>query len=155
MKEQNEMQRTFVMLKPGTLQRRIAGEIISRIERKGFRILAMKMIHLSEDILVKHYAEHRNKSWFKSLEAFMTSGPVIALALAGPNCVLMIRKMSGATMPEEAEPGTIRGDYALGRNISANVIHASDSGESAEREIALFFNEEEIHDWEDPNWDWF
>ena len=148
------MERTLILLKPGVLQRRIAGEIITRLERKGFRIIAAKMLRMDRALAENHYAQHLGQSWYPRMEKFMTAGPIMAMVLSGPDSIALVRKMCGATAASNAEPGTIRGDYALGRNAPANIIHASDSQESAEKEIPLFFRPEEILDWDDPNGDW-
>lgn len=142
------------MLKPGTIQRRITGEIISRIEKKGLQIKALKMITLDREQVRKHYAEHLKQEWYPLVEEFMLSGPVIPMIVEGPKAVMLMRKLCGGTFVEKAEPGTIRGDYALGSIGPNNVIHASDSPESAEREIKIFFNENEINFWEDPYKGW-
>jgi nucleoside-diphosphate kinase len=148
------MERTFIMLKPGVIQRRIAGEIISRIEKKGLQITAMKMTTLDRNIVRKHYAEHLEQEWYPLVEDFIISGPVIPMVVEGPKAIMLMRKLCGGTFVEKAEPGTIRGDYALGSINPNNVIHASDSPESAEREIAIFFSENEITSWEDPYKGW-
>ncbi|MEJ5185296.1 MAG: nucleoside-diphosphate kinase [Rectinemataceae bacterium] len=146
------IERTFVMLKPGVLARRIAGEIISRIERKGFDIVAMKLMRISRNLAELHYAEHAAKPFFGELVEYITSGPVVAMVLEGEGAVRMMRMLCGSTRAEEACPGTIRGDYAMHTNI--NIIHASDSVESAKREISLFFREDEIISWPDGNDRW-
>jgi nucleoside-diphosphate kinase len=146
------LERTYAMLKPGVLSRRIAGEIISRIERKGFTIVGLKIMRISRDLAERHYAEHKNKPFFGELVDYITSGPVVAMVLEGEGAVKMLRLMCGATRAEEALPGTIRGDYAMHTNI--NIIHASDSPEAAAREIGLFFRPEELIDWSDGNKDW-
>lgn len=136
------MERTFVMVKPDGVQRGFIGEIISRLERKGLKIVAMKMLKISKELAEEHYAEHKGKPFFSSLVSYITSGPVVAMVVEGNNAVKVVRKLVGATNPAEAEPGTIRGD--LGMDLGRNVIHASDSLASSEREIKLFFKEEEI-----------
>ncbi|MDH7484270.1 MAG: nucleoside-diphosphate kinase [Spirochaetales bacterium] len=146
------VERTFVMLKPGVLARRIAGEIISRIERKGFDIVAMKLMRISRNLAEVHYAEHGAKPFFGELVEYITSGPVVAMVLEGEGAVRMMRMLCGSTRAEEACPGTIRGDFAMHTNI--NIIHASDSVESAKREISLFFREDEIISWPDGNGQW-
>jgi len=148
------MEKTFIMLKPGVIQRRLAGEIISRIEKKGLQITAMKMITLDRDIVRKHYEEHLKQEWYPLVEDFIISGPVIPMVVEGPKAIMLMRKLCGGTFVEKAEPGTIRGDYALGSINPNNVIHASDSPESAEREIKIFFSEKEINSWEDPFKGW-
>lgn len=146
------IERTFTMMKPGVLSRRIAGEIMTRIERKGFDIVGMKLMRISRTLAEEHYAEHRGKSFFGELVDYITSGPVIAMVLEGENAVRMLRLMCGPTKAEEAEPGTIRGDYSM--HTQLNIIHASDSTGSARREISLFFKPEELTDWKDGNNDW-
>ncbi|MDQ7796760.1 MAG: nucleoside-diphosphate kinase [Spirochaetia bacterium] len=146
------MERTFAMLKPGVLSRRIAGEIISRIERKGFDIIGLKIMRITRELAEKHYAEHIGKPFFNELVAYITSSPVIAMVLEGDQAIKILRMMCGPTKPEEANPGTIRGDYAMHTNI--NIIHASDSPEAAVREISLFFKPEELMDWSDGNQHW-
>ncbi|MBI9100195.1 MAG: nucleoside-diphosphate kinase [Spirochaetaceae bacterium] len=148
------MERTFIMLKPGVLQRRIAGEIISRIEKKGLQITAMKMTKLDRSVVKEHYAEHLEQKWYSDVEDFVVSGAVIPMVVEGPKAIMLMRKLCGGTFVEKAEPGTIRGDFALGSINPNNVIHASDSPESAEREISIFFDENEIHKWEDPYKGW-
>lgn len=148
------MERTFIMIKPGVLQRRLAGEIISRIEKKGLQIIALKMTTLDRDIVRKHYEEHLKQDWYSMVEDFIISGPVIPMVIEGPKAIMLMRKLCGGTFVEKAEPGTIRGDYALGSLNPNNVIHASDSPESAAREIQIFFDEREINSWEDPHKGW-
>ncbi|WP_448566835.1 nucleoside-diphosphate kinase [Thermus sp.] len=136
------MERTFVMVKPDGFRRGLVGEILARFERKGFRIVGLKALRISQELAERHYAEHREKPFFPSLVGFITSGPVVAMVLEGPNAVAEVRKMMGATHPKDALPGTIRGDYAT--TIDENVIHGSATLEDAEREIALFFRPEEL-----------
>ena len=146
------LERTFTMLKPGVLSRRIAGEIISRVERKGFDIVGMKLMRISRPLAEKHYGEHRDKPFFGELVDYITSGPVIAMVLEGDGAVKILRLMCGSTRVEEAAPGTIRGDYAM--HTGLNIIHASDSPDSARRETELFFKPEELIGWKDGNNDW-
>lgn len=145
-------ERTFAMLKPGVLQRRIAGEIISRLENKGFKIIAMKLMQIPRTLAETHYEEHTEKPFFGDLVGYVTSAPVIAMVLEGEEGISRLRLLCGATKVEQALPGTIRGDYAA--QTTMNIIHASDSPQSAEREIGLFFSKEEIFDYEDGNADW-
>jgi nucleoside-diphosphate kinase len=140
------MERTFIMIKPDAVQRNLIGEIINRIESKGFKIAALKMIRMSRELAETHYAEHKGKPFFNSLVDFITSGPVVAMVVEGKNVVSAMRKMMGTTKPLEAEYGTIRGDYGI--DVGRNVIHGSDSLESAKREIELYFKPEEICDYE-------
>jgi len=137
------MQRTLILLKPDAMQRGLAGEIISRLERRGLRIAAMRMLRVDEDLASRHYAEHTEKPFYRTLVEFITSSPIIAAVIEGPNAVELVRSTMGATDPRNAASGTIRGDYAL--YITQNLIHGSDSQESAAREIALYFDETEIH----------
>jgi nucleoside-diphosphate kinase len=146
------VERTFAMLKPGVLPRRLVGEVIIRIEQKGFHIISMKMITMSRELAETHYKEHRGKPFFESLIEYMISGPVITMVLERENAIPALRKLAGATDPDMADPGTIRGD--LGVVTGKNLIHASDSAESADREIQLFFTEEDINVWEDGNGPW-
>jgi len=136
------MERTLVLLKPDAVQRRLVGRIISRLEEKGLRIVAMKMLWVSRELAEKHYAEHREKPFYSELVSFITSAPVVAMVVEGPKAVETVRKMMGKTNPLEAEPGTIRGDFGL--SVTMNLIHGSDCQTSAAREIALFFREDEI-----------
>ncbi|MGC9009705.1 MAG: nucleoside-diphosphate kinase [Sulfolobales archaeon] len=136
------IQRTFVMIKPDGYFRGLVGEIISRIERKGLRIIGMKLIKMSREQAEKLYSVHRDKSFFKDLVNFVTSGPVVVMVVEGESAVEVMRTMIGPTDGRKAPPGTIRGDYAL--SIQENIIHASDSPETASYEISLFFEEEEL-----------
>ena len=147
------VERTFALLKPGVLQRRIVGEVISRLERSGFRIIALKMIQVNEDLAETHYGEHKGKPFYPPLVDYMISSPSIAMVLEREDAIASLRKLTGATDPAKAAPGTIRGDYAI--ITRRNIIHASDSPESAEREINLFFSSEEIHPFEDGNARWY
>ncbi|MHC1610185.1 MAG: nucleoside-diphosphate kinase [Candidatus Methanospirareceae archaeon] len=132
------IERTFLMIKPGNVERGLVGEIIGRFEKKGLRIVALKLEHPSRELMEKHYEEHRGKDFFEDLISYATSGPVVSLVVEGEDAINVARRIAGATDPKEAEPGTIRGDYAL--DVQRNVIHASDSKEAAEREIALHFH---------------
>ncbi len=136
------MERTFVLVKPGAVKRGLVGEVIARFERRGFRICAMKMLVVDTELAAEHYAEHREKDFFGELVGSITSGPVVAFILEGPEAIAAVRKMMGSTNPLAAEPGTIRGDYGL--EIVANIVHGSDGPESADREIDLYFSEGEI-----------
>jgi nucleoside-diphosphate kinase len=147
------MERTFVMLKPGVLQRRIAGELIRRFERKGLKIVALKLMRPDKALVEAHYAEHRNTDFYDKLLEYTLSGPVIAMILEGPEAIAVTRRLAGPTNYLDAQPGTIRGDFAA--HIRHNIVHASDSRESAEREMALFFKTSEICTWEDGNARWF
>ncbi len=140
------------MLKPGVLNRRIAGEIIRRFECKGLKLVGLKMLRVSPELAASHYAEHKEKPFYADLVAYITSGPVIAMVWQGDDCVTLVRKMIGATKPQDALPGTIRGDFCL--HTQHNIIHASDCEENAEREIHLFFDGQELFDWEDAVSPW-
>ncbi len=140
------MEKTLVLIKPDAVQRGYCGEIISRLERKGLKVVAAKMIQMSREMASKHYQEHEGKSFYESLINFITSGPVVAMVWEGPGAVTLVRALMGATDPQKADPGTIRGDLAV--FTGNNLIHGSDSPESAEKEINLFFEPEEILDYE-------
>lgn len=146
-------ERTFAMLKPGVLQRRIAGEIVTRLERKGFQIIAMKLMTIPRELAEEHYGEHAEKPFFGELVGYITSAPVLAMVLEGEECISRLRLVCGATKVENAQPGTLRGDFAA--QTTMNIIHASDSPESAAREISLFFKESEIYEYEDGNASWY
>ncbi len=133
------------MLKPDAVQRRLVGTIISRFENRGFKIVAAKMLHINKELAREHYKEHEGKPFFDSLIDYITSAPILALVIEGENSISLIREMVGATNPQEADPGTIRGDFAL--NTGRNIIHASDSPKAAKREIKLFFEDSEIYDY--------
>ncbi|OPY56711.1 MAG: Nucleoside diphosphate kinase [Pelotomaculum sp. PtaU1.Bin035] len=136
------MERTYLMVKPDGVQRNLAGEIISRFEKKGYKIVGLKMFRMSRELAEKHYGEHAGKPFFESLVDYITSGPVVAMVIEGKDAVSAARDMMGATNPLKAAPGTIRNSYGI--EIGRNVIHGSDSPASAAREISLFFKEEEI-----------
>ena len=129
--------KTFFMIKPDGVQRNLVGEIISRVEAKGFTITKIKMMTISKELAEQHYGEHKDKPFFSDLVSFITSGPVVAMQVEGENVVLQIRNLMGATNPSESSPGSIRGDLAT--ELDKNVVHGSDSDESAERELSLFF----------------
>ena len=129
--------KTFFMIKPDGVQRNLIGEIISRVEAKGFKITKVKMMTITKELAEHHYAEHKDKPFFNNLVSFITSGPVVAMQVEGENAVLQIRNLMGATNPSESTPGSIRGDLAT--ELDKNVVHGSDSDESAERELSLFF----------------
>ena len=135
-------ERTLVLVKPDGVQRGLSGAIISRLEARGLRIAGIKMLQISRDMAMKHYGVHEGKPFFDGLVSFITSGPVVAMVLEGPNAVEMVRSTMGVTNPLQASPGTIRGD--LGVDIGRNLVHGSDSPESAAQEIALFFAENEV-----------
>jgi nucleoside-diphosphate kinase len=141
-------ERTLVLLKPDAVARSLAGEIIGRIEKRGLRLAAMKMIWMDEALARKHYAVHEGKPFFKGLIEYITALPVVAIVWEGPDAIAAVRQAMGVTDPANAAPGTIRGDLAL--NISNNLVHGSDSAESAAKEIALFFREDEMYTWSRP-----
>ena len=130
--------KTFFMIKPDGVKRNLIGEIISRVEEKGFKITKIKMMTINQDLAEEHYVEHKDKPFFSDLVSFITSGPVVALQVEGENVVAQIRNLMGATNPSDATPGSIRGD--LSTELDKNVVHGSDSDESAERELNLFFS---------------
>jgi nucleoside-diphosphate kinase len=140
------IQKSFVMMKPDAVQRRLMGKILSRFEEKGLQVVAVKLIQIDEELAKTHYGEHAEKPFFPSLVEYITSSPSLAMVIEGEEAITTIRKLVGATNPLEADLGTIRGDY--GMDTGRNIIHASDSPASAEREIGLFFNEDEICDYQ-------
>lgn len=140
------IQKSFVMMKPDAVQRRLMGKILSRFEEKGLQIVAVKLMQIDEDLAKTHYGEHADKPFFGSLIEYITSSPSLAMVIEGEEAISTIRKLVGATNPLEADLGTIRGDFSM--DTGRNIIHASDSPDSAEREINLFFNEDEICDYE-------
>ena len=133
------MDRTLILVKPDAFARGLTGEILARVERKGLRIVALKHLQVTEDLAKRHYAEHEGKPFFGELVTFITSAPLVALVLEGHEAVVAARQVIGATNPLEAAPGSIRGDFAL--EVGQNMVHGSDSNESAEREVGLFFPE--------------
>ena len=145
-------ERTYIMIKPDGVQRGLVGTIISRFETKGFKLVAMKMAQPGKAKFEEHYADLAGKGFFNGLIEYAASGPVVCLVWEGDNAVLTGRKMLGATKPFDSEPGTIRGDFCI--DVGRNVIHGSDSVESANKEIALWFTEEEIVSWEDHSAKW-
>ncbi len=138
-------ERTFALLKPDAVQRGLAGEIMQRFERRGFKIVGLKLMRVPRSLAESYYAEHKGKPFYEPLMSYITSGPVVAMVLEGDGAVALVRKMMGKTNSAEAEPGTIRGDYAF--TIGRNVIHGSDSAESAKREIGFFFKPDELHEY--------
>ena len=139
------VERTFVAIKPDGVQRGLVGEILSRFERKGFKLIALKQLIPSREIAEQHYGVHRERPFFPGLVDFITSGPVVAMVWEGDGVIASSRKLIGATKPLEAEAGTIRGDLAM--NIGRNVIHGSDGVDTAKVEIALWFEENELNNW--------
>ena len=140
------IQKSFVMMKPDAVQRRLMGKIMSRFEEKGLQIVAVKLMQIDEELAKTHYGEHAEKPFFPGLVEYITSSPALAMVIEGEEAITTIRKLVGATNPLEADLGTIRGDY--GMDTGRNIIHASDSPASAEREIGLFFDEDEICDYQ-------
>ena len=139
------MQRTFLAIKPDGVQRNLVGKIISRLEEKGFKLIAMKLMTVSKELAEKHYGEHKGKPFFNGLVNFITSGPIVAMVWEGKEAISALRKMMGKTNPLEAEVGTVRGDYGI--DIGRNIVHGSDGEESAKREISLFFSDSELLSW--------
>jgi nucleoside-diphosphate kinase len=135
-------ERTLVLLKPDAVQRLLVGPLLTRFEARGLKIVGLKLVSVSRDLAERHYAVHREKPFFGGLVAFITSGPLVAAALEGPNAISVVRAMVGATRPNEAAPGTIRGDLAL--ETAQNLVHASDGPETASAELALWFRPEEL-----------
>ena len=135
-------ERTYAMVKPDGVRRNLVGEIISRIERKGFRIVGLKQLVISRELAERHYGEHQGKPFFAGLVSFITSGPVVAMAVEGENAIAELRKMMGATNPRDAVPGTMRGDLAT--TIDENIIHGSANSDDAARELGLFFGSGEL-----------
>ncbi|MDO6450720.1 nucleoside-diphosphate kinase [Oceanobacillus profundus] len=136
------MEKTFLMVKPDGVQRNLIGEVVKRFESKGFKLAGAKLMVISNKLAEKHYGEHKERPFFGELVDFITSGPVFAMVWEGENVIATARQMMGKTNPQEAAPSTIRGDFGV--TVGKNIIHGSDSPESAEREISLFFDESEI-----------
>jgi len=136
------VEKTFLMVKPDGVQRNLIGEIVSRFEKKGYKLVGAKLMTISQELAEQHYGEHKERPFFGELVSFITSGPVFAMVWQGENVIKTAREMMGKTNPSDAAPGTIRGDFAA--QVSMNIIHGSDSPESAEREINLFFNSNEL-----------
>ena len=138
-------ERTLVLVKPDGVQRGLVGTVVALLEKKGLKIVGMKMLHVTEELAAKHYSAHTEKPFYRGLVNFITSSPLVAVVLEGPRAVEVVRNTMGGTNPTDAAPGTIRGDFGL--DIEHNIIHGSDSTESAQTEIGLFFNTEEIVDY--------
>lgn len=136
------MEKTFLMVKPDGVQRNLIGEIVSRFEKKGYQLVGAKLMQIPTELAEQHYGEHKERPFFGELVEFITSGPVFAMVWEGENVISTARLMMGATNPKESAPGTIRGDFAV--TVGKNIIHGSDAPESAEREIGLFFKQEEL-----------
>ena len=141
------MEKTFLAIKPDAVQRGLIGQVISRIEQKGFKLIGMKLMQVTPELAKKHYGEHEGKPFFNGLIEYITSAPIVAMAWEGKDVIATMRKIMGATNPMQSDVGTIRGD--LGIDLGRNIIHGSDSPDSAKREISLFFNDNELL----PGWD--
>lgn len=135
-------ERTLVLVKPDAIQRGLTGEVLSRLEMRGLKLVGLKLVHMPREMAERHYAAHTGKPFFAGLVEFITSGPLLAVALEGPKAIQTVRNMMGATDPAEAAPGTIRGDLAV--DIGRNLVHGSDSAISAEQELAIFFDADEL-----------
>ncbi|MFC0299431.1 nucleoside-diphosphate kinase [Virgibacillus soli] len=146
------MEKTFLMVKPDGVQRNLIGDIVSRFERKGFKLAGAKLMQISDELAKEHYGEHKERPFFGELVDFITSGPVFAMVWEGENVIKTARDMMGKTNPAEAAPGTIRGDFGV--TVGKNIIHGSDSPESAEREINLFFKKAELVSYTKINDEW-
>lgn len=146
------MERTFIAIKPDGVQRGLISEIIGRFEKKGFTLVGLKLLNVSRELAEQHYDVHREKPFFKGLVEFITSGPVVAMVWQGDGVVASARKIIGVTNPLSAEPGTIRGDFGV--SIGRNIIHGSDAVETAQREISLWFKEEELAGWQPSLTSW-
>jgi nucleoside-diphosphate kinase len=141
-----EPQRTLLLVKPDGVQRQLVGRVLSRFEDRGLKLVGLKLVHVDRTLAEAHYAVHRDKPFFQGLVEFITSGPLVAAALEGPNAIAIVRAMNGATRPHEAAPGSIRGDLAV--ETAQNLVHASDSPENAAAELALWFRPEELLSYE-------
>jgi nucleoside-diphosphate kinase len=140
------LERTFIAIKPDGVQRGLVGEIIQRFEKKGFTLVGMKAMKVSRELAETHYGEHKERPFFPGLVEFITSGPVVAMVWEGEGVIASARKMIGATKPLESNPGTIRGDFGV--TVGRNIIHGSDAPDTAEREIKLWFRDDELTSWE-------
>jgi len=140
------IERTLVLIKPDGVQRLLVGRILARYEERGLKIAGLKLVHVDRALAERHYAAHREKPFFGGLVEFITSAPLVALALDGPNAIAVVRAINGATRPHEAAPGTVRGDFAL--ETAQNIVHASDGPEAAAEELALWFSADELLDYE-------
>ncbi len=139
------MERTLVLIKPDGVQRGLIGEIISRLERRGLRLVGAKFIQVSQDLAETHYAIHKGKPFYDGLIAYITSAPVMAMAWEGPDAIIAVRQTMGATRPTEAAPGSVRHDFGL--EVGRNLTHASDSVENGQAEVSLWFSDQELVDW--------
>ena len=146
------MERTFILLKPDCVQRRLMGQVIDRFEAKGLNFVAMKMLKITPELAKQHYADHVEKGWYPTLEDFITGGPVVAAVVEGLEAIRVVREMLGATSGLQAAPGTIRGDFSSSRQM--NLVHGSDGTEAAQREIALYFSNAELCSYEPTINEW-
>jgi len=146
------MERTLILVKPDGVQRGLIGEIIGRFEKRGLKLVGMKFMQMSDELAGEHYGIHRERPFYKSLVQYITSGPVVAMVWEGNEAIAAARATMGATKPVEAGPGTIRGD--LGMEIGRNLVHGSDSPENGQKEVALFFNEDELVSWDRATDSW-
>lgn len=146
------MEQTLVLIKPDAVQRGLIGQIISRFEQRGLKLAAMKFIRMDDDFAGRHYGIHKGKPFYEGLISFITSAPVVAMVWEGENAVLVVRNTMGGTRPAESAPGTIRGDFGL--TVGRNLVHGSDSVETAEQEVALFFGDDELVDWQRSGEGW-
>ena len=140
------LERTLVIVKPDGVQRALVGQIITRLELRGLRMVGLRLQHIDRELAETHYGEHQDKAFYESLVSYITSGPSVTMVLEGPDAIGMVRSTVGATRPAEAAPGTIRADYGL--TVGRNLVHASDGPESAKREVALFFGSEDLPSYE-------
>ena len=147
-----DLERTLVLVKPDGVQRGLIGKIIDRFESTGMKIVGLKLIQVSTELAQRHYAEHEGKPFYEGLVGYITSAPVVALCLEGPNAIAVTRKLMGATNPNDAPPGTIRGDFGI--EISRNLVHGSANADDAAREVGLFFNDDELLDFGRATDDW-
>ena len=145
-------ERTFAMVKPDGVQRGLVGEVVRRYEARGLKVVGLKFMQVPRTMAEEHYAEHRGKPFYAGLVEYITSGPVVAIALEGKNAVAVVRAVNGATKPWDAAPGTVRGDLAL--DIGRNVVHGSDSVDSAKRELAIYFDKDDLVEWTPANAKW-
>lgn len=146
------MERTLVLAKPDAVQRGLIGEVVARLERRGLKLIGAKLLLVSRDLAEKHYAVHQGKPFYEGLVNYITSAPVMAMVWEGPNAVAAVRQTMGSTRPTEASPGTLRHDFAL--IVGRNLTHASDTPENGEQEVRLWFNHEELIDWDRPIDSW-
>ncbi len=146
-------ERTLIIFKPDAVERALVGRILARFEDKGLKIVGMKFIKITDELASKHYAEHVGKPFYSKLVDFITAAPVIVVCLEAPRCIEITRNLLGKTYGFDAEPGTVRGDFSMSRSF--NLVHASDSAESAQREIALYFEDKELIEWQPNQQRWY